>query len=61
MESQSRGKRHWEDLGVERPSKGSACAQLSCECDRSLALCLRRHRGSYRAALRLYPRAACRP
>ncbi|NWX87567.1 PA2BD phospholipase, partial [Nothoprocta ornata] len=41
-------------------AKGSACAQLSCECDRSLALCLRRHRGSYRGALRLYPRAACR-
>ncbi|NXA54573.1 PA2G5 phospholipase, partial [Nothocercus julius] len=40
-------------------AKGSWCAQLSCECDRSLALCLRQHLSTYRAALRFYPQFAC--
>ncbi|XP_025968282.2 basic phospholipase A2 CoaTx-II-like isoform X2 [Dromaius novaehollandiae] len=39
---------------------GSWCAQLSCECDRSLALCLRQNRGSYAARYRFYPKYACR-
>ncbi|NXA41851.1 PA2G5 phospholipase, partial [Eudromia elegans] len=39
--------------------KGSWCASLSCECDRSLALCLRQHLGTYRDAFRFYPRHAC--
>uniref|UniRef100_A0A8B9PUK5 Phospholipase A2 n=1 Tax=Apteryx owenii TaxID=8824 RepID=A0A8B9PUK5_APTOW len=33
---------------------------LSCECDRSLALCLRRSLGTYRARYRFYPKHACR-
>ncbi|NWI98398.1 PA2GD phospholipase, partial [Crypturellus undulatus] len=41
-------------------AKGSWCAQQSCECDRSLAFCLRQHRDSYRTKLRFYPRFACR-
>uniref|UniRef100_A0A8B9PWP8 Phospholipase A2 n=1 Tax=Apteryx owenii TaxID=8824 RepID=A0A8B9PWP8_APTOW len=40
--------------------QGSWCAQLSCECDRSLALCLRRSLGTYRARYRFYPKHACR-
>nr|XP_013808914.1 PREDICTED: group IID secretory phospholipase A2-like [Apteryx mantelli mantelli] len=43
-----------------RYDQGSWCAQLSCECDRSLALCLRRSLGTYRARYRFYPKHACR-
>ncbi|NWI97026.1 PA2G5 phospholipase, partial [Pitta sordida] len=44
-----------------RPScrKGSWCARLSCECDRSLALCLRRHVWSYRKHYQFYPNYLC--
>ncbi|XP_068772246.1 phospholipase A2 nigroviriditoxin basic subunit B isoform X3 [Struthio camelus] len=41
-------------------SQGSWCSQLSCECDRSLALCLRRSLDSYRARYRFYPKHKCR-
>ncbi|KFQ85177.1 Group IID secretory phospholipase A2, partial [Phoenicopterus ruber ruber] len=35
-------------LGSPLPAgKGSWCAQLSCECDRSLALCLKQNVRSY--------------
>nr|XP_009680935.1 PREDICTED: phospholipase A2, membrane associated-like [Struthio camelus australis] len=40
--------------------QGSWCSQLSCECDRSLALCLRRSLDSYRARYRFYPKHKCR-
>ncbi|XP_062449694.1 otoconin-90-like [Rhea pennata] len=40
-------------------ARASWCAQLSCECDRSLALCLRRSLGTYRARYRFYPRYRC--
>ncbi|NXC43840.1 PA2BD phospholipase, partial [Penelope pileata] len=36
------------------------CAQLSCECDRSLALCLRGSARSYSWRYLLYPRFRCR-
>uniref|UniRef100_A0A8C3V4B4 Phospholipase A2 n=1 Tax=Catharus ustulatus TaxID=91951 RepID=A0A8C3V4B4_CATUS len=37
----------------------SWCAYLSCECDRSLALCLRRNVGSYRKHYQFYPNRLC--
>uniref|UniRef100_A0A8C4XIW1 Phospholipase A2 n=1 Tax=Falco tinnunculus TaxID=100819 RepID=A0A8C4XIW1_FALTI len=40
--------------------EGSWCAQLSCECDRSLALCLRRSIGSYSKRYCFYPKLWCR-
>ncbi|NWI43820.1 PA2BS phospholipase, partial [Picathartes gymnocephalus] len=39
--------------------QGSRCAYLSCECDRSLALCLRRNLRSYRKHYQFYPKALC--
>ncbi|KAK2521601.1 basic phospholipase A2 Sms-N6 [Columba guinea] len=39
---------------------GSWCAHLSCECDRSLALCLKRSSGSYRKRYRFYLKFRCR-
>ncbi|XP_072773436.1 basic phospholipase A2 CoaTx-II isoform X2 [Taeniopygia guttata] len=41
-------------------SQGSRCAFLSCECDRSLALCLRRNAGSYKKLYQFYPNKLCR-
>ncbi|NXN03030.1 PA2GA Phospholipase, partial [Sylvia borin] len=41
-------------------SPGSRCSYLSCECDRSLALCLRRNGGSYRKRFQFYPNKLCR-
>ncbi|NXL96251.1 PA2G5 phospholipase, partial [Alectura lathami] len=38
----------------------SWCAQLSCECDRSLGLCLKRSKQSYSRRYLLYPRYKCR-
>ncbi|KAF1669248.1 PA2HB phospholipase, partial [Pygoscelis papua] len=38
----------------------SWCAQLSCECDHSLALCLKRSIGSYSKRYRFYPKCWCR-
>ncbi|NXA11067.1 PA2G5 phospholipase, partial [Sapayoa aenigma] len=40
--------------------KDSWCAQLSCECDRSLALCLRKNVWSYRKHYQFYPNYLCR-
>ncbi|NXG06685.1 PA2GA Phospholipase, partial [Sakesphorus luctuosus] len=40
--------------------KSSWCAQLSCECDRSLALCLKRNVGSYRKRYQFYPNYRCK-
>ncbi|NWU91629.1 PA2BA Phospholipase, partial [Upupa epops] len=40
--------------------RGSWCSQLSCECDRSLALCLRRNRSSYNKAFLFYPKNQCK-
>ncbi|XP_027761007.1 basic phospholipase A2 daboxin P-like [Empidonax traillii] len=40
--------------------KDSWCAQLSCECDRSLALCLKRNVGSYRKRYQIYPNYLCK-
>ncbi|XP_030363732.1 basic phospholipase A2 Cdr-13-like [Strigops habroptila] len=50
------------DWSSSSPScrKGSWCSQLSCECDRSLALCLKRSIGSYRRRLQFYPKHWCR-
>ncbi|NXT47626.1 PA2BA Phospholipase, partial [Pluvianellus socialis] len=39
---------------------GSWCSQLSCECDRSLALCLKRSVGSYSKRYLFYPKHRCR-
>uniref|UniRef100_A0A8C3N852 Phospholipase A2 n=1 Tax=Geospiza parvula TaxID=87175 RepID=A0A8C3N852_GEOPR len=48
-------------LGSPRAAgQGSRCSFLSCECDRSLALCLRRSARSYRQRYRLYPNWLCR-
>uniref|UniRef100_A0A674H9C0 Phospholipase A2 n=1 Tax=Taeniopygia guttata TaxID=59729 RepID=A0A674H9C0_TAEGU len=48
-------------LGSPRPAgQGSRCAFLSCECDRSLALCLRRNAGSYKKLYQFYPNMLCR-
>ncbi|NXI71617.1 PA2G5 phospholipase, partial [Anseranas semipalmata] len=41
-------------------SRGSWCAQLSCECDRSLGLCLKSSVRSYSRRYHLYPRHKCR-
>ncbi|KAF1483335.1 hypothetical protein FQV17_0015139, partial [Megadyptes antipodes antipodes] len=38
----------------------SWCAQLSCECDHSLALCLKQSIGSYSKRYRFYPKHCCR-
>ncbi|XP_033375253.1 calcium-dependent phospholipase A2-like [Parus major] len=38
---------------------GSRCSYLSCECDRSLALCLRRNVSSYRKSYQFYPQILC--
>ncbi|NWI80163.1 PA2G5 phospholipase, partial [Dryoscopus gambensis] len=40
--------------------KGSRCSYLSCECDRSLALCLRRNVRSYRTLYQFFPNKLCR-
>ncbi|NXF83078.1 PA2BN phospholipase, partial [Sclerurus mexicanus] len=40
--------------------KGSWCAQLSCECDRSLALCLKRNVRSYKKRYQFYPNHWCK-
>ncbi|NXC24265.1 PA2GD phospholipase, partial [Campylorhamphus procurvoides] len=40
--------------------EGSWCAQLTCECDRSLALCLRRNVGSYNKRYQFYPNYRCK-
>ncbi|XP_055562269.1 uncharacterized protein LOC102053427 isoform X1 [Falco cherrug] len=40
--------------------EGSWCAQLSCECDRSLALCLKRSIGTYSKRYCFYPKLWCR-
>ncbi|NXR64536.1 PA2GA Phospholipase, partial [Rhadina sibilatrix] len=39
---------------------GSRCAYLSCQCDRSLALCLRTNVRSYRKLYQFYPNKLCR-
>ncbi|NWH58077.1 PA2BN phospholipase, partial [Geococcyx californianus] len=41
-------------------SKGSWCAQHSCECDRGLALCLKASGGSYNKRYRFYLKRWCR-
>ncbi|KAM7030853.1 LOW QUALITY PROTEIN: phospholipase A2, membrane associated-like [Acridotheres tristis] len=47
-------------LGSPRPAgQGSRCAFLSCECDRCLALCLRRNVGSYSKRYQFYPNKRC--
>ncbi|NXC10688.1 PA2GA Phospholipase, partial [Orthonyx spaldingii] len=45
----------------DRPScrKGFRCAYLSCACDRSLALCLRRNIGRYWEPYQFYPNKWC--
>ncbi|NXR78053.1 PA2GA Phospholipase, partial [Pycnonotus jocosus] len=40
--------------------RGSRCSFLSCECDRSLTLCLRRNASSYRKLYQFYPNNWCR-
>uniref|UniRef100_A0A8C9KSI9 Phospholipase A2 n=1 Tax=Serinus canaria TaxID=9135 RepID=A0A8C9KSI9_SERCA len=40
--------------------QGSRCTFLSCECDRSLALCLRRNVRSYKKRFQFYPNKLCR-
>ncbi|KAM6998902.1 basic phospholipase A2 CoaTx-II-like [Passerculus sandwichensis] len=48
-------------LGSPCPAgQGSRCDFLSCECDRSLALCLRRNAWSYQRRYRFYPNWLCR-
>ncbi|NXG72450.1 PA2GD phospholipase, partial [Baryphthengus martii] len=40
--------------------EGSWCARFSCECDRSLALCLKRNSWSYNKRYRFYRKKQCR-
>ncbi|NXM18705.1 PA2G5 phospholipase, partial [Ploceus nigricollis] len=40
-------------------SQGSRCSFLSCQCDRSLALCLRRNARSYSSFYQFYPNNLC--
>ncbi|NXW55162.1 PA2G5 phospholipase, partial [Eurystomus gularis] len=40
-------------------SGDSWCPKLSCECDRSLVLCLKRNLGSYNKRYRFYPKSWC--
>ncbi|NXX53153.1 PA2BS phospholipase, partial [Scopus umbretta] len=40
--------------------QGSWCAQLSCECDRSLALCLKQNIRSYSKRYHFYSKRRCR-
>ncbi|XP_009869772.1 PREDICTED: group IID secretory phospholipase A2-like [Apaloderma vittatum] len=40
--------------------EGSWCARFSCECDRSLALCLKRNIGSYSKRFSFYLKDRCR-
>ncbi|NWU44307.1 PA2BN phospholipase, partial [Hylia prasina] len=40
-------------------SRGSPCSYWSCECDRSLALCLRRNIRSYSKLYQFYPKNLC--
>ncbi|NXH48985.1 PA2BB phospholipase, partial [Dicaeum eximium] len=47
------------DSGTLSCRQGSRCASLSCECDRSLALCLRRSVRSYRKRYQFYPNYLC--
>ncbi|XP_009940073.2 basic phospholipase A2 homolog 2 [Opisthocomus hoazin] len=49
----------WHD-GSPSCREGSWCAQLSCECDRSLALCLQQSIKSYSKRYRFYLRHWCR-
>ncbi|XP_009994065.1 PREDICTED: acidic phospholipase A2 PLA-1-like [Chaetura pelagica] len=39
--------------------KDNLCGKFSCECDRSLALCLKRNLGSYSKRYRFYPKHQC--
>ncbi|NXJ79764.1 PA2G5 phospholipase, partial [Trogon melanurus] len=39
--------------------EGSWCSWFSCECDRSLALCLQRNIGSYSKRFSFYPKDWC--
>ncbi|XP_010020261.1 PREDICTED: calcium-dependent phospholipase A2-like [Nestor notabilis] len=57
-----RVQRYRYDWSSSSPScrKGLWCSQLSCECDRSLALCLKRNVGSYRRRHQFYPKHLCR-
>ncbi|XP_071305169.1 basic phospholipase A2 homolog [Agelaius tricolor] len=48
---------HYGSLSCGQDSR---CSFLSCECDRSLALCLRRNARSYKKRYRLYPNWLCR-
>ncbi|NXG16312.1 PA2G5 phospholipase, partial [Grallaria varia] len=40
--------------------KASWCSQLSCECDRSLALCLKGNLSSYSRHYQFYPKYRCK-
>ncbi|NWU27016.1 PA2G5 phospholipase, partial [Dyaphorophyia castanea] len=48
----------WQHGGIFCRS-GSWCSYLSCECDRSLALCLRRNVRSYWKRYQFYPNDLC--
>ncbi|NXK44124.1 PA2G5 phospholipase, partial [Chauna torquata] len=52
--------RYGWNSGSPACNQGSWCAQLSCECDRSLGLCLKRSVWSYSWRYYLYPRHRCR-
>ncbi|XP_021230329.1 basic phospholipase A2 Cdr-13-like [Numida meleagris] len=49
-----------ESESVLPADRDSWCARLSCECDRSLGLCLRRSARSYKWRYVLYPKSKCR-
>ncbi|NXB80489.1 PA2BA Phospholipase, partial [Donacobius atricapilla] len=51
---------NWYNHGNLYCGQDSWCSYLSCECDRSLALCLRTNSRSYRKHYRYYPRSRCR-
>ncbi|NXS37009.1 PA2G5 phospholipase, partial [Pomatostomus ruficeps] len=48
----------WHD-GRLSCRRGSRCSYLSCECDRSLALCLKRNLRSYNKLYQYYPNTRC--
>ncbi|NXJ69587.1 PA2GA Phospholipase, partial [Rostratula benghalensis] len=49
----------WHGISPSCPKQDSWCSQLSCECDRSLVLCLKRSKQSYSKRYLFYPKHRC--
>ncbi|NXS93344.1 PA2GA Phospholipase, partial [Jacana jacana] len=50
----------WHGSSPSCSGQDSWCSQLSCECDRSLVLCLKRSKQSYSKRYLFYPKHRCR-